>query len=352
MQDETKKRRLLRTLIRVIFMYLLPPAVVTAAVIGTVGLVKTGPKAKARIPQRSATLVQVQRIRNTDELAMVNAMGTVVAAQEVVLQPRVSGEIVKINPSFIPGGRFKTDEVMLQIDPEDYELALEQSRSQVAQSKYEVKLELGHQDIAQREWELLGVKDASEPDRELALRKPHLEKANAGLSAALATEQKAKLDLQRTMIRSPFNGIITAKNVDLGAQVTTQTQLGTMVGTDEYWVQVSVPVDQLKWITFPQADNQRGSPVHIRQQNGSEETHQWTGYVLRLLGDLESQGRMARVLVTVRDPLGLEAGGGQKRAPLLIGSYVKVAIEGTRLNKVVAMPRSALRDGRKYARWG
>ncbi|UCD28031.1 MAG: efflux RND transporter periplasmic adaptor subunit [Planctomycetota bacterium] len=344
-QGRPPRKGFFRVLIRVVFMYLLPLIVVTVGAIGAVHMVRTGPKAKERKPEQSATLVQVRTISHTDEFAMISAMGTVVAAQEVILQPRVSGEIVKMNPALIPGGRFEANEMILQIDPRDYELALEQSHSQVAQAKYEVKMEQGHQDIAKREWELLGVKDASELDRELALRKPHLEKANSSLSAALAAEQKAKLDLERTTIRAPFNGIVTAKNVDLGAQVTPQTQLARMVGTDEYWVQVSVPVDQLKWITIPRTDGEQGSPVRIYQQIGSEKSNEWTGYVLRLMGDLELQGRMARVLVVVRDPLGLELADSEDRTPLLIGSYVNVVIEGIRLNNVIAMPRSAVRDG-------
>jgi RND family efflux transporter MFP subunit len=345
MQDQKPKPGLLRKLVRVLLMYLLPLVVLTIAGFGAVRLVKTGPKAQQRPPEQSSILVQVQTVGHTDASVMVHAMGTVIAAQEVILQPRVSGEIVKISPAFIPGEHFKAKEVILQIDPEDYELALEQSRSQVAQSRYAVKLELGYQDIAQHEWELLGVKDASESERELALRKPHLEKANASLSAAQAAEQKAKLDLERTRIVAPFNGIITMKNVDVGAQVTPQTELARMVGTDEYWIQVSIPVDQLKWITFPKAGNERGSVVRIYLRNGVEGVNHWTGYVLRLLGDLEPQGRMARILVTVHDPLGLDVPEGKKRSPLLIGSFVNVVIEGVKVRNIIAMPRAVLRDG-------
>jgi len=346
MKDPSKTRGFVRALVRGVFKYFLPLVVIAGGSIGAVHLVRTGPKAKQRIPEKSATLVKVQQANHSDELVKIYAMGTVVAAQEVVLQPRVSGQIIKINPVFIPGGFFKADEMIFQIDPRDYELALEQSRSQVARARYEIKMEQGHQDIAKREWELLGVKDASELDRELALRKPHLEMANASLAAALAAEQKAKLDLQRTTIRAPFNGIITSKNVDLGAQVTPQTPLATIVGTDEYWVQVSVPVDQLKWITFPNPDNQQGSLVHIYQQNGAEVTNTRTGRVLRLMGDLEPQGRMARVLVTVRDPLDLQKPDNEKRVPLLIGSYVNTVIEGAKLQNVISVPRSVLRDGK------
>jgi len=272
-------------------------------------------------------------------------MGTVVAAQEVTLQPRVSGEVIKLSPEFVPGGRFKAGEFILQIDPKDYELTVEKTRSQVAQAQYELKMEQGAQEIARHEWELLGVEEtATEQDRELALRKPHLIKANAALEAANAAVREAKLDLERTTIIAPFNAIVTTESVDVGAQVTQQTQLGTLVGTDEYWVRAAVPVDQLGWIRFPGRDGKGGSTAAIRQQLATDLHNEWTGRVVRLMGDLEPEGRMARVLISVRDPLRLGS-GDEAGLPLLIGSYVSVAIEGREVKDVIPLPRTALRDG-------
>jgi hypothetical protein len=62
-----------------------------------------------------------------------------------------------------------------------------------------------------------------------------------------------------------------------------------------------------------------------------------------LLGDLETEGRMARILVEVKDPLGLKA-KGKYQLPLLIGEYVRIEIEGRELQNVYRIPRSALRD--------
>ena len=326
-------------------MYLLPVVVIVGGGLGAVRLYQTGPKARQRPPQARDTLVQVATVSRTNANATVHVMGTVVAAQEVVLQPRVSGEIIKLSPEFVPGGRFEAGEFVLQIDSKDYELTVEKTRSQVAQAQYEVKMEQGAQEIAQREWELLGVEEtATEQDRELALRKPHLIKAKAALEAANAAVREAKLALERTTIVAPFNAIVTTESVDVGAQVTQQTQLGTLVGTDEYWVRAAVPVDQLGWIQFPDAGGEAGSTATIRQQLATDLHNEWTGRVARLMGDLEPEGRMARVLIAVQDPLRLAA-SGDGGLPLLIGSYVSVVIEGRQVEDVIALPRTALRDG-------
>ena len=235
----------------------------------------------------------------------------------------------------------------MQIDPQDYKLALKQKQSQVVDKQYELKLEFGQQDVAKREWELLnGNNPAKALDAELALRKPHLEKAKADLAAARAELRQTELDLSRTTVRAPFNAVIRSKNVDLGSQITAQEQLAELVGTDEYWIRVPLPLDRLKWITIPRKAGDPGSPVRVSWGNGQDSGPVRTGTVIKILSDLETNGRMARLLISVKDPLGLK--NPHRRQPgLLIGDYVRVAIQGHDVGNVVRIPRTALRDNTK-----
>ena len=267
-------------------------------------------------------------------------MGTVIPAREVVLKSRVSGEIVEIHPEFTEGGFLKKDTRILQIDPQDYELALARKRSTVTDAEYALKLELGHQVVAKREWELLNQgKAALDMEKELALRQPHLDKVRADLSAAEAELKAAMLDLERTHITLPFNAMVRSKSVDRGSQVTPQEPLAELVGTDAYRVQASLPVDRLEWIDVPVQTGDHGSKARIIYGRGNE----CSGKVIRLLGDLAAEGRMARILVEVADPLGLNA-SNQNRTPLLIGEYVRVKIIGRKLDNVFQIPRTALKD--------
>jgi len=340
-------RHILRRLVRVVIMYLLPPVVIVGGVLTAKHLIETAPQAERRPPARQAIPVEVMTLQRTDGRATVRVMGTVMPAQRVILQPRVSGEVVQVSPKLQPGGRFEAGEFILQIDPEDYELAVRRTRSQIAQAEYEAKIEAGHQQIAEREWELLDMKDqASELEQELALRKPHLLRIQAEVEAAKAALRSAELDLERTTVRAPFNCMAIDEHVDLGAQVSPQSQLATLVGTDEYWIQAAVPVDQLRWIEFPDETGQGGSRAVIRQELGAGVQSEWTGRVVRLLGDLEPQGRMARVLVSVAHPLRSDLNNG-KGLPLLIDAYVTVALAGKPAEDVIALPRSALREGQQ-----
>jgi RND family efflux transporter MFP subunit len=340
-------RRILLPVLRVVILYVLPLAVVGGGLLGAKHLIDTAPQAERRVPVRQAVPVAVMTLQRSDASATLRVMGTVMPAQRVVLQPRVSGEVLQVSPKLQPGGRFEAGEFILQIDPVDYELAVQRTQSQIAQAEYEEKIEAGHQQIAEREWELLGMHDeASELERELALRRPHLLKIRAAVEAARASLRSAELDLERTTIRAPFNCMVIAEHVDLGAQVSSQTQLATLVGTDEYWIQAAVPIDQLQWLEFPDETGQGGSEAVIRQEHGTGVQGTWTGRVVQLVGELDPRGRMARVLISVTDPLCIDRQNGTG-LPLLIDAYVNLTIEGKPAQDVITLPRTALREGRQ-----
>jgi RND family efflux transporter MFP subunit len=301
------------------------------------------PTTQRRRPQPSATLVDVSRIRSQTEKVTVRAMGTVVPVKSIQLVSRVSGQIVEVSPQFVPGGRFHVNDQILQVEQKDYRLAVEQHKSDLIKAEHDLKLEMGQQSVAQREYEIL-ARDVREEDKELLLRQPQLEMARAAVSAAEASLEKALLDLQRTAIVAPFNAMVQSKNVDLGSQASTGAVLASLVGTDEYWVEVSVPVNELKWISIPGHNNKNGAPVRVFYESAWGQNTFLLGTVERLMTDLEPQGRMARLLVTVKDPLMLQS-STENPYPLILGSYVRVEIEGIELPDIVRIPRTALREG-------
>ncbi|MEJ2031806.1 MAG: efflux RND transporter periplasmic adaptor subunit [Deltaproteobacteria bacterium] len=323
--------------------FLLPLAIIVLAGMGAVRLVQTGPQTKSRRPPPRATLVEVKQINRTDGATTVEAMGMVVPSREVVLRPQVSGEIVELSRNLIPGGSFQKQEVLLRIDPSDYELAVRQLTSDVVQAESNLQLEQGNQEVAQREYELLG-QEVSEKDRDLVLRRPQMDNIRAGLEKARAKLAQAKLDLKRTVIRAPFNAVIRSRQVNLGARVTPSTTLATLVGTDSYWIEVLVPVRQLKWLRVPGSNAEQSSPARVYDPAAWGEGAFRTGRVVRVAANLEEQGRMARLFVAVADPLGLTP-GHSNQPKLFIGSYVRVSIQGRELGSMIEVERALIRDG-------
>jgi hypothetical protein len=82
-----------------------------------------------------------------------------------------------------------------------------------------------------------------------------------------------------------------------------------------------------------------GAEAVVRYQNGAVRT----GLVIRLLSDLEKQGRMARLIIQIADPLSLASPDTEAPA-MLIGEYVQADIRGRPIPDAYRIPREALRE--------
>jgi RND family efflux transporter MFP subunit len=324
-----------RNIMRLVICLLL----IAAGLAGARFLINTKPTINKRPPVKMEPLVRTMVLQPENYTLKIPAMGNVIPAREISLEAQVGGEITYLHPDFTEGGMLPQGTKIAQINPRDYELAIMQKKRALAEAQYFFRLEEGHQDVARREWELLyGEEQISEAESGLALRKPHLEKVEVDIAAAKAELEQAEINLERTSLAAPFNALVLNKHVDVGSQVTPQEKLADLVGTDVFWVEVPLPVERLRWIRFPAAGGSGSTAqVFYRGDNFRD------GRVIRLLPDLSKEGRMARLLVAVDDPLDLQAEGG-RRPVLLIGEYVRVEIEGEQLRDIYRIPRAALHN--------
>ncbi len=339
---QEKPRSMLRRLVGGSVKILLSALIVAGAIAVYRYQIRTSPRAGRKKPPTQAKLVQVIPVKKDNCTTAVTGMGTVMPAQQVTLRPQVAGQIVDVSSDVIPGCLVQAGQGLIAIDNRDYEILVRQRQSDVAKAVKDLKIEQGNQAIAKQEYELLGEVITDE-DRELVLREPQLASTQAAQESAEATLQKAQLDLARCDIAAPFNAIVQEKHVDLGATVSLNSDLVTLIGTDEAWIEVKVFVHQLKWLDIPQKNGDPGASVTIRN-TGVWDTNQFrTGRVLSLVGELETLGRMAQVLVTVDDPFCLRP-ENRDLPQILMGSFVSAEIQGRRLTSVFPVKRSHLRD--------
>lgn len=321
----------------------LPVLVVICAVAVAAWMMQSGPKAKPKVKVRNAHLVDVRTVEFGQHATTVSVMGTVTPKQEVILKPQVSGKVINLSDKLVPGGRFATGERLLSIDPKDYQLAVKQLASEVARVESDLQLELGRQRVAQKEFELLGESVSAE-EKALMLREPQLDNLRSVLEGATARLEQARLDLDRTVIIAPFNAVVISREINLGTSVSPASTLATLVGSDSYWIEAPIPASQLQWISLGQSGKTNGSPVRVYDTGtwGSKRFRE--GQVIGLTAMVEEQGRMAKLMVEVADPLVLQS-VSKGQPELLLGSYVRVAITGTSLPSAAAIERNLLRDG-------
>lgn len=291
--------------------------------------------------RETAMLVDVQPVQKETVQPTIEAMGTVRPAQDVVLSPRVSGRVLRRGDEFTPGGYVQEGDTLLQIDPSDYRNTLQQRRSELRQAEANLKIEMGRQDVAQQDYQLLGD-TLSGANRDLVLREPQLNSARSEVESARAAFEQAELDLQRTTITAPFYAHILRRDVNVGSQVAPGDELARLVGLDTYWVEATVPVSKLRWLAVPD-EGGRGSPVQVRNRTAWPEGASRTGYVYKVLGSLEDQTRLARVLVSLPDPHARDPDNSD-RPRLMIGSYVETQIQAEALDDVVQLNRDYVRE--------
>jgi len=294
---------------------------------------------KGGATKKTAMLVDVIPVERSTYQPNIIATGTVQAAQDITLSPRVSGQILSITPSFVPGGFVRKGQTLLQIDPADYENTLALRQSDLSQAMADLNIEKGRQEIARRDYQLVGD-TLSQENKDLVLRQPQLEAVQARIEAAKASIKQAELALERTTVKAPFDAHILTRTANVGSQVAPGNALGRLVGINEYWVETTVPLAQLSRLSMPSART-KGSAVKIRNRNAWPDGTYRTGYVKQLIGTLDDQTRLARVLVSVPDPMAYR----QKNTPrLIIGSFVETSIEGKPINDVIRLNRDYVRE--------
>ena len=330
----------MKKFIIIIVQMALSAAIIGGGIAGAKHLIRTRKKAEKVKTIIPPTIVETVRTKKFNVIVNVPAMGTVLPALEVTITPEVTGRIVDRSPNLVAGGKLDKGETIVRLDDREYNLAVKQQEAAVERAWFDIKVEEGRQVIAKREWELVGSKQpASRVSKELTLRKPHLENARAALSSAQSGLERAKLNVERTLLKSPFNAIVVEEFVDIGQVVTLQTKVARLVGRDRFWVRAALPVEKLSWFDLPDKEGNNGALVTIRQDTGEGTAIVKEGRVVRLLSDIDPAGRLARVLIAVDNPL---EGPG---LPMLLGAYVSVEIRGKELKEIIAIPRKALQQG-------
>lgn len=288
-------------------------------------------------PEEKSALVDVVTLAPTTDRIEIVGFGAVAPDQELIVQPQVSGYVVAKNKALEVGGLIPKEAELFQIDPRDYEIAVEVAKAEVARSELEYALEEGNQVVAKREWNLLEDSVVtSELGKSLALREPHFEAQRAALSASQSRLKKAKLDVERTSIKAPFDAVVIDEAIELGKYLTPQTVAARLVATDTFYITARIPSKMLPSLPEP------GAEVLVTQELGSGDQIMRKGRLVRRLSDVDAVGRMPQILIAVDDPLALK---DPAQEALLLGSQVRVVLAGREVSRVFRIPRAALREG-------
>ncbi len=305
-------------------------------------------------PQEEITeatiVVEAMMPAREDVYLRVASQGTVQARTNTTLVSEVAGRVVEVSPAFVVGGFFRAGDTLIRLDDQNYRAAASQSEAAVASARSALAQERAEAEIARREWDRMTEAQQNQirtPD--LYLRIPQLENAEAQLASAQANLEKARADLNKTTITAPYDGLISAKNTDIGQFVSAGATIAEIFAVDYAEVRLPIPENKIEYLDLPSPLNETaasndefyaaGLDVELSSVLGGTE-YRWSGRLTRTEAVLDTRTRVLFSVVQVRDPYKLYS--NEHEEPLRIGTYVNAEIQGRLLEDVMILPRYTL----------
>ena len=296
----------------------------------------SSPKPQKGIELPKPTPVFYEVITKKDISLKILTNGEVKPLNEINLISQVSGQIVEAADEFVDGGIIKAGSPLVWIDDRDYKLAVISAESRVAQASKLLEREIAESELAKNDWEELGLGEASP----LTLRIPQLKEAEAAEKAALADLEKAKLNLERTVVKLPFQGIIRQKKTGVGQFVGTGSILATAFSTEEVLIALPLTDTELSYLGLPLAYEEErpfSGPKVSFYSLVSNKNSEWEGRIVRTAGSIDPLTRLVYVYAEVINPY-------QQSPPLAIGMFVDAVIDGKTIKNGFLVPNSAINN--------
>lgn len=280
------------------------------------------------------TTVRTIRVNKQDEHLVVRSQGTVQPRTESQLIPEVSGRITWMSSALVAGGSFEEGDPLLRIDDFDYRNAME--KNQAFLTRADVEREHAEDELKRTE-KLHDQNLASRSQLDDARRSFRV--ADANRTEARINLEQARRDLDRTEIRAPYPGLVRTEQVDLGQFVSRGNAVATIYATDYVEVRLPIPSAQLAYLSVRntgELNAEQTAPVTISGEYGNVRFI-WEGQLVRTEGEIDSRSRMVYGVARIRNP-------DQDLPPLAVGLFVEAEIQGSLVENVIRLPRSAMRE--------
>jgi RND family efflux transporter MFP subunit len=340
------------------------------------------------VTDASGPLVRVMTVQPQEAPILIEGFGTVRAKTQWSVVPEVSGPLIRRSPYLRAGLHLRRGEVLFEIDPRPYELAVQRIRAQIAQYRkdiavlqqqkrnHEASLRIAERNltIAQAELERddtlakKGTISSRERNRQqqtrndieqavqtaqnnLQLIDPQIAKAEASIAMAHVQLEEAKLQLEKTTLVMPFDGQVLSSDIDLGEYVQAGQEVAMLHDTTAVEIPMSITLDDLRWlpglspaVLRSVADHDDAAlaqlPPATVQWQGEAQTYTWQGQVGRWEAGLDPRTRTLILVIEVREPWKQFQPG--EYPPLQPGMFCQVSIVARRVPNAMVIPRTAL----------
>lgn len=342
---------------------------------------KKAPKEKSE--ERLARTLLGIRVTAENIRLTASGYGTAEPATRVRISPQLDGKITAVNNHFDDGALVGKGETLVEIDKEDYEIALKEAtaeidrlKAELAANEQDVKdaeliletvardLDLERKDFerikALREKDVISESSFDQAAQDFESKKNlHItgkgrvdrlkiqrRSIEAQIEMAVARKQKAELNIRRAVLHSPFDGRLENVEVEEGDYVTVGKVVCDVVNDAELEIPVSISAFEAYQVLELKSCGPHGydnwiecapNTTALIKWNRDANAYRWRGKVLRV----ENLNPSTRTLTFIVTPTEY-AGAAKNELPLITGMFCDVDLEGKTLADAFRIPLSAI----------
>jgi RND family efflux transporter MFP subunit len=308
-------------------------AAIAAGVVISSILWKTRPTADVEVEKGQPTAVRVMKAEYRDRRFTIPSQGLVEASRRSLIAAEVPGRVLSTSEQFEAGLRVKKNDVLLTIDPADFEAALAQTGAGVAEAKAALANEKARSLQAEKDWKKLGN---GEEVPDLVRRGPQLRSAEAQVKSAEAALLKAEVDLGRTGIRAPYDAVIASTSTEMGSYLTPGAPVAEIFEIAPFEIRLPLSIDQVQFLSANENGEPTGAITILASAGGSTAT--WSGEIVRTEGEIDRSSRSVYIVARINPR------SDDGAAALQPGQFVRAEVPGRIVPGLARLPFSAFLD--------
>jgi RND family efflux transporter MFP subunit len=295
---------------------IIPLAVLAVAAAIAIAMVKSRSELPRREQPAMLPVVETVVVEPGPVPVTIQSRGIVTPRRNIELVTEVSGRVIWVDPGFLQGEEVTEGQLLLRIDPIDYEVAVSDARASLASA----------------ELSLAEVK--------VVVMKAAIEEAEARVEAAKDRLRQAEIDLANTEIRAPFDAVVDVKRVGLGQYVQTGTPVMKLLSTGIAEVRLPLLASDVPFVKYGQDEQGNWHELTLTATFGNVQ-HSWRARLARLERRVDEETRVFFLVAQVDRPYDLSL----HSHILAMGLFVEATFEGAPIPEAVRLPRSALHNG-------
>lgn len=366
-----------------------PPILLALTIVAAIAASRKGPRQSSAVEE--ARSLRVTRVPVVDLIPRAIAYGTAKPGQVWQAVSEVQGRVIEVHPNLKSGSMVREGEILLSIDPSEYDLAIARLEADVSQihaqleelatkevnDRASLEIEQASLTLAQRELQrvqslvtqnAVSKSEVDKQDRNVLAQRQSVQRLEnslrlvpqqrKSLEAALAVKnaslEQAQLDRAKTAIRAPLDCRLGEVAIESGQFLAAGQALFEAHGTASTELEVQIPADQLRNLIRPELQSMAAVTmdaetvqkvfdfqVTVRFRSG-DFSAEWEGRVARLREQFDPRTRTIGLVLIVDKPYEKAIPG--KRPPLVQGMFCEAELCGSPRRQRIVIPRNAVHE--------